>query len=65
MTVILFNKKSEFHLHIDNVVIFKREAVAIGFSEKKFRYEWYLKIQGVPYEKSYPCSQFEIHSIIA
>ena len=65
MKVIFLCKETETFLHIDNVEFLKKETVAIGFSEKKFRHEWHLKIKNIIYEKTYPCSKFEIHTIIS
>ena len=63
MTVVLFNKKTETYETIHSVSKFEREAVAIGFSEKKFRYEWHLRIKNSVYGKSFPCNQFDIYLI--
>ena len=65
MKVVLFDKKTETHVHIDNVTIFKQETEVIGFSETKFRYIWYIRQSGSIYEKSYPCNRYLIHTIIA
>ena len=65
MTVILLNKTTETYETIHNVLWFKRIAVSIGFSEKKFRYEWHVCIEKSITQKHFPCNKYEIHSIIA
>lgn len=63
MTVVLFDKKAETHVLIDNVAIIEKEAELIGWSGNKFRYIWRLVIKGSVYEKSFPCNRYDIHTI--
>lgn len=63
MTVVLFNKQTETYETIHSVTKFEREAVAIGFSETKFRYEWHLRLKNSVVGKSFPCNKYEIHLI--
>ena len=64
MTVVLFDKKAETYVHIENVTVFERRAEAIGFSEKRFRYIYHIRQDGSIYGKIFPCNQYTIHKII-
>lgn len=64
MTVVLFDKKAETHVFIDNVAILEKETELIGWNGKKFRYMWRLVIKESAYEKTFPCNRYEIHTIL-
>lgn len=64
MIVILYDKKAETHIHIENVASFTLDTEAIGFSEKRFRYVYSIRLKNSVYGKSFPCAQYEIYKII-
>lgn len=64
MTVVLFDKKAETHVLIENVTILEQEAELIGWNGSKFRYIWRLVIKGSVYEKTFPCNRYKIHTIL-
>jgi hypothetical protein len=64
MKVVFYDKKTETYEHVDNVRAIQQKQEVIGFSDTKFRYIWLLILKAGPYEKSYPCNRYTIHTIV-